>query len=83
MPVLTAAFVAGMAWSLTGTGGRDGPLDLLAGVLFLATPLAVFVAIATRLTRGRAWSPAVTLVMAAASLLLGSLTAATLIDLLG
>jgi hypothetical protein len=83
LPLLAAAFVAGIAWDLTATGDGGGALDLLAGFLVLATPLAIVVAVATRLLRGSAWSPAVTVVMASAALLLGSLAAEFALDLLG
>jgi len=81
-PVLVAAFILGVAWDLTQTEGASGPLDMLAGLIFLATPLAAVVAIATRLLRGRAWGPAVTLLTVGIGVIAGSFVAEIALGLL-
>ncbi|MET1231516.1 MAG: hypothetical protein ABWY52_01540 [Candidatus Limnocylindrales bacterium] len=75
IPVLLAALGAGAAWSLTMTEGSTGPLDILVGILFLITPLAIVAAIATRLVGGRAWGPAVAWTTAGLGAFVGSVVA--------
>lgn len=71
-PFLVAAFVAGVAWELTNTPTSSGPLDVIAGVLVMVAPIALVIAIATRVMVGRAWGPAVTVALASLSLLVGA-----------
>jgi hypothetical protein len=71
-PFLAAAFAAGVAWELTNTPTSSGPLDVVAGVLLMAAPIAAVLAVATRVMVGRAWSPAVTVALAGLSLLVGA-----------
>ena len=71
-PFLVAAFAAGVAWELTNTPTSSGPLDVFAGMLLVAAPIALVMAIATRVMVGRAWSPAVTVALAGLSLLVGA-----------
>jgi hypothetical protein len=71
-PILVAAFVAGVAWELTNTPASSGPLDVIAGVLLMAAPIALVMAIATRVMVGRAWGPAVTVARSGLSLLVGA-----------
>lgn len=71
-PVLLAAFVAGVAWELTNTPTSSGPLDIIAAVLLVATPIALVVAIASRFMAGRAWGPSVTVALSGFSLLVGA-----------
>jgi len=72
-PVLLAAFVVGVAWELTNSPTSSGLLDMIAGLLFIATPIAVVIGIASRFMAGRAWGPAVTVAMVGISLFAGSL----------
>jgi hypothetical protein len=81
-PLLVAAFITGVAWNLT-MSEEGGPLDMLAGLIFVATPIAAIVAAATRLLTGRAWAPAVTLVMVGAGVFIGGMAAELFIGLLG
>ena len=73
-PLLVAAVVAGVAWDLTATGD-GGLLDVLAGLIVVVTPIAAVVAAATRLLTGRAWGPAVTLVLIGAGIFIGGVAA--------
>ena len=82
MPVVIAAFAAGVAWELTTTPNASGPLDLIAGLLFVAAPIALVLAVATRVMTGQAWAPAVTVVVSGISLLAGSFVASFVESLL-
>lgn len=81
-PFLVAAFVAGVAWEVTNTPTSSGPLDVIAGVLVVAAPIALVMAIATRVMVGRAWGPAVTVALAGLSLVVGSFAVAFVQSLL-
>jgi hypothetical protein len=83
LPVLVAAFAVGAAWSLTMTEGSTGPLDILVGILFLITPLAIVAAIVTRLVGGRAWGPAVAWTTAGLGAFVGSVAADLAFGLVG
>lgn len=82
-PLLLATFVVGAVWNLTMTAGSTGPLDILVGVLFLITPLAIVAVIATRLVGGRAWGPAAAWTTAGIGAFVGSVVADLALGLLG
>jgi hypothetical protein len=73
-PLLVAAVIGGVAWDLTMTED-GGPLDVLAGLILLFTPIAAVMAAATRILTGRAWGPAVTAVLFGAGVFIGAVAA--------
>jgi len=72
MPVLLAAFFVGAAWQVTSAPPATGPLDYVAALLAVATPIALVLAVLSRLMMGHAWAPAVTVVLAGISLFIGT-----------
>jgi hypothetical protein len=82
-PVVLGAFFVGVAWALTNAGTSSGPLDIVAAALLVAAPIALVMAIATRLMVGRAWAPAVTVTLAGISFLLGSVVADMFVSTVG
>jgi hypothetical protein len=73
-PLLVAAVIGGVAWDVTMTED-GGPLDVLAGLILLFTPIAAVMAAATRILTGRAWGPAVTAVLVGLGVLIGAVAA--------
>ena len=83
MPLLIAAFALGVAWQMTTARGSNELLDAVSGLVLLATPVALVVAIMTRVVSGRAWGPAVTLVGAGLAVVLGSVIGGMTLALFG
>ena len=82
-PLLIAAFVLGVAWQMTAARGSNQLLDAVSGLVLLATPVALVVAIMTRVISGHAWGPAVTLVGAGLAVVLGSVIGGMTLALFG
>ena len=83
MPFLIAAFVLGIAWQMTAGGGPNQLLDTVTGLVLVASPIALVVAVVTRVINGRAWGPAVTLAGAGLSVVLGSVIGGMTLALAG
>ncbi len=83
MPFLVAAFVLGIAWQMTAGSGSNQLLDTVTGLVLVATPIALVVAIVTRVISGRAWGPAVTLAGAGLAVVLGSVIGGMTLALFG
>jgi hypothetical protein len=82
MPLLIAAFVLGIAWQMTTGSGSNQLLDTVTGLVLVATPVALVLALVTRVISGRAWGPAVTLVGAGLAVVLGSVIGGMTVALL-
>jgi hypothetical protein len=82
-PLLVAAFVLGVAWQMTTGSGSNQLLDSVTGLVLLATPVALVVALMTRVIGGRAWGPAVTLVGAGLAVVIGSVIGGMTLALFG
>ena len=83
MPLLIAAFVLGIAWQMTTGSGSNQLLDTVTGLVLVATPVALVLALVTRVITGRAWGPAVTLVGAGLAVVLGSVIGGMTVALQG
>ena len=83
MSLLVAAFVLGIAWQMTAARGSNQLLDAVSGLVLLATPVALIVALVTRVISGRAWGPAVTVVGAGLAVVLGSVIGGMTLALFG
>lgn len=83
MPLLIAAFVLGVAWQMAAARGSNQLLDIVTGLILVATPIALVVALMTRVISGRAWGPAVTLAGAGLSVVLGSVIGGMALALFG
>lgn len=82
-PLLIAAFILGVAWQMTTARGSNQLLDTVTGLVLVATPVALVVALVTRVISGRAWGPAVTLVGAGLAVALGSVIGGMTLALFG
>jgi hypothetical protein len=80
-PLLVAAFVFGIVGERTLTD-NGGPLDMLAGLVFAAIPIAAVLAVVSRLLLGRAWGPAVTVTVVGIAVVLGAVLAGAMASML-
>jgi hypothetical protein len=82
-PLLVAAFVLGIAWQMTSGSGSNQLLDTVTGLVFVTAPVALVVALLTRVVGGRAWRPAVTVATLGIAVFLGSVIGGLTLELFG
>ena len=70
-PLALGGLMLGVVWQATPTSGGS-LLDTLVGVTYALSPFAAVLAVGSRLVRGRAWGPAVAVVIVALAIFAGA-----------